>query len=313
MKAAAAIGRNPDWREALTEVVTQVTADVEHADLAVLFASAGYANEFPELIEHAQLALRSRVLIGCSGQGVIGPSTEVEGEPALALLAVSLPDALLETRHISQAELQQCDSADATRELFGVAPGDIKAWLLLADPYTLDAERLLEVLTDSYPGVPLLGGMASGDAQVRRTQLFLDGQVHEDGVLALAIGGPLTIRSIVSQGCNPIGRAWTITETQGRMIKSIAGRPALQVLLETVDQLPADEQARAQQNLLIGLAMDEYRDEFGRGDFLVRNILGADRENGAFAVSALPREGQTLQFQVRDAAAADEDLRLLLG
>ena len=119
MKAAAAIGRNPDWREALTEVVTRVTADVEDADLAVLFASAGYAQEFPELIEHAHLALRSRVLIGCSGQGVIGPSTEIEGEPALALLAVSLPGALLETRHISQAELQQCDSADVMR---GIAP-----------------------------------------------------------------------------------------------------------------------------------------------------------------------------------------------
>ena len=312
MKAAAAIGRNPDWREALTEVLTRVTAEVESADLAVLFASSSYAQEFPELVEQAQQALQSRVLIGCSGQGVIGPSTEVEGEPALALLALSLPDAWLEPRHLSQAELQQCDSAEATRDLLGVAPDDVDAWLLLADPYTLDAERLLAVLSTSYPGVPLLGGMASGDAQARRTQLFLDGQVYEDGVLALAIGGPLTIRSIVSQGCNPIGRAWTITAAEGQIIRSIAGRPALEVLLETIAQLPAEEQSRAQQNLLIGLAMDEYRDDFARGDFLIRNMLGADRESGSIAISALPRQGQTLQFQVRDAAAADEDLRLLL-
>ena len=312
MKAAAAIGRNPDWREALKEVLTRVTAEVESADLAVLFASSSYAQEFPELIERAQQALQARVLIGCSGQGVIGPSTEVEGEPALALLALSLPDAWLEPRHLSQAELQQCDSAEATRDLLGVTPDDVDAWLLLADPYTLDAERLLAVLSTSYPGVPLLGGMASGDAQARRTQLFLGGQVYEDGVLALAIGGPLTIRSIVSQGCNPIGRAWTITATEGQIIKSIAGRPALEVLLETIAQLPAEEQSRAQQNLLIGLAMDEYRDDFARGDFLIRNILGADRESGSIAISALPRQGQTLQFQVRDAAAADEDLRLLL-
>ena len=312
MKAASAIGRNPDWREALTDVVTRVTAEVENADLAVLFASASYAHEFPELIEQAQQALRPRVLIGCSGQGVIGPSTEVEGEPALALLALSLPDVLLETRHISQAQLQQCDSADATQKLLGVTQNDVDAWLLLADPFTLDAERLLAVLSESYPGVPLLGGMASGDAQTRSTQLFFDGQVYEDGVLALAIGGPLTIRSIVSQGCKPIGRAWTITGAEQQVIKSIAGRPALEVLRETIAQLPADEQTRAQQNLLIGLAMDEYRDDFGRGDFLIRNIMGADQESGAIAIGAVPREGQTLQFQVRDAAAADEDLRLLL-
>jgi small ligand-binding sensory domain FIST len=312
MKAAAAIGRDPDWRKALADVLARVTEEVEDADLAVLFASASYAQEFSELIVQAQHTLRSRVLIGCSGQGVIGPSTEVEGEPALTLLALSLPDALLETRHLSQAELQQCDSVDATRELFGVPPDDVNAWLLLADPYTLDAERLLDVLSASYPGAPLLGGMASGDAQARRTHLFHDRQVHEDGALALAIGGPLTIRSIVSQGCKPIGRPWTITGTQQQIITSIAGRPALEVLIETIEQLPAEERQRAQQNLLIGLAMDEYREDFGRGDFLIRNLLQADRESGAIAVSALPREGQTLQFQVRDAVAADEDLRLLL-
>jgi small ligand-binding sensory domain FIST len=312
MKAAAAIGRDPDWRKALADVLPRVTEEIEGADLAVLFASASYAQEFPELIEQARQTLRSRVLIGCSGQGVIGPSTEIEGEPALALFALSLPDASLETRHLSQAELHQCDSVGATRKLLGVQPDDVNAWLLLADPYTLDAERLLDVLSAAYPSVPLLGGMASGDAQARRTHLFLDGQVHENGALALAIGGTLTIRSIVSQGCNPIGRPWTITGTQEQTIKSIAGRPALDVLVETIEQLPEEERQRAQQNLLIGLAMDEYREDFGRGDFLIRNLLGVDRESGAIAVSALPREGQTLQFQVRDAAAADEDLRLLL-
>ena len=310
--AASAIVRHPDWRAALAGVLQHVTDRVVNPDLAVLFASASYDHEFPELIERTQQALQSRVLIGCSGQGVIGPSTEVEGEPALALLTLSLPDAVLAPRHLSQAEIQRCDSADATRELLGVPLDDVSAWLLLADPFTLDAERLLDVLSGAYPGVPLLGGMASGDAEARRTHLFLDRQVHVDGAVVLAIGGPVAIHSIVSQGCNPIGRPWTITGAQNQIINSIAGRPAMEVLTETIDQLPAEERQRAQQNLLIGLAMDEYRDDFGRGDFLIRNLLGADRESGAIAVSALPREGQTIQFQVRDAVAADEDLRLLL-
>ena len=310
--AASAIVRHPDWRAALAGVLQHVKERVASPDLAVLFASASYEHEFPELLQRTQQALQSRVLIGCSGQGVIGPSTEVEGEPALTLLTLSLPDALLEARHLSQAELQRCDSADATRALLGVPLDDVSTWILLADPFTLDGERLLAVLSAAYPGVPLLGGMASGEQANRRTHLFLDGQVHIDGALALAVGGPLTIRSIVSQGCKPIGRPWTITGAQNQIISSIAGRPALEVLTETVEQLPEEERQRAQQNLLIGLAMDEYRDDFGRGDFLIRNLLGADRESGAIAVSALPREGQTLQFQVRDAEAADEDLRLLL-
>ena len=311
--AASAIVRHPDWRAALAGVLQHVMERVVNPDLAVLFASASYEHDFPELIQRTQQALQPRVLIGCSGQGVIGPSTEVEEEPALTLLTLSLPDVILESRHVSQAELQRCDSADATRELLGVPLDDVSTWMLLADPFTLDAERLLAVLSVAYPGVPLLGGMASGDMNIRRTHLFLDGQVHIDGAVLLAIGGPLTIRSIVSQGCNPIGQPWTITGAEKQIISSIAGRPALEVLTETIEQLPAGERERAQQNLLIGLAMDEYREDFGRGDFLIRNLLGADRESGGIAVSALPREGQTLQFQVRNAEAADEDLRLLLN
>ena len=312
MKAAAAIAQHRDWEEALAEALAQASIGEEPVDLAVLFASAEYAPGFSEMTAQAQQALKARVLIGCSGQGIIGPSKEVEGEPALSILALSLPEAVLTPLHLTQGDLEACESAEDTRRLTEVPQGEARAWFLFADPFTIDAERLLDTFSAAYPGTPLMGGMASGNPQVRRTQLFLNGQVLEDGAVALALGGPVSIRSIVSQGCNPIGRPWTITGAEGQIIASIAGRPALDVLMETLNELPSDQQQRAQSNLLVGLAMDEYRDDFGRGDFLIRNLLGADRERGAIAVSASPREGQTIQFQLRDAAAADEDLRLLL-
>ena len=312
MKAAAAIAQHRDWGEALAEALAQASIGEEPVDLAVIFASAEYAPGFSEMTAQAQQALKARVLIGCSGQGIIGPSKEVEGEPALAILALSLPEAVLTPLHLTQGDLEACESAEDTRRLTEIRQGEARAWFLFADPFTIDAERLLDTFSAAYPGTPLMGGMASGNPQVRRTQLFLNGQVLEDGAVALALGGPVSIRSIVSQGCNPIGRPWTITGAEGQIIASIAGRPALDVLMETLNELPSDQQQRAQSNLLVGLAMDEYRDDFGRGDFLIRNLLGADRERGAIAVSASPREGQTIQFQLRDAAAADEDLRLML-
>ena len=312
MKAAAAIAQHRDWKEALAEALDQASIGEEQVDLAVIFASAEYEAGLSEMIAQAQQALKARVLIGCSGQGIIGPSKEVEGEPALAIMALSLPEAVLTPLHLTQGDLEACESAEDTRRLTEVPQGEARAWFLFADPFTIDAESLLDTFSAAYPGTPLMGGMASGNPQVRRTQLFLNGRVLEDGAVALALGGPLSIRSIVSQGCNPIGRPWTITGAEGQIIASIAGRPALDVLMETLNELPSDQQQRARSNLLVGLAMDEYRDDFGRGDFLIRNLLGADRERGAIAVSASPREGQTIQFQLRDAAAADEDLRLLL-
>jgi small ligand-binding sensory domain FIST len=142
--------------------------------------------------------------------------------------------------------------------------------------------------------------------------VFLNGEVYDRGAVALALGGPYAVRTIVSQGAAPIGETWTITGAQGNVIETIAQRPAYQVLVDTLRALPPEMQQRAQRNLLVGLAMDEHRGEFRRGDFLIRNLTGIDPERGTLAVGALPRVGQTLQFQLRDPDAADEDLRELL-
>jgi small ligand-binding sensory domain FIST len=96
-------------------------------------------------------------------------------------------------------------------------------------------------------------------------------------------------------------------------VRSIGTRPAYEVLVETIQGLDPVERGRVSGNLLVGLAMNEYRDEFRRGDFLIRNLIGIDPSSGAIAIAAQPRVGQTLQFQIRDARAADEELRHMLG
>jgi hypothetical protein len=142
--------------------------------------------------------------------------------------------------------------------------------------------------------------------------VFLNGEAYADGGVGLGIGGGYGLVPLVSQGCEPIGEAWTITGVQDHWIETISNRPAVDVLVETLSALPEELQPRAQQNLVVGIAADEYRHEFVRGDFLVRNLIGLDRGSGAIAIGALPRLGQTIQFQVRDAATADLDLTLML-
>ena len=315
MKAGAAIARHPDLREALAELADRIpplSGGEDEVHLALLFASSEYRAEFPELVARVRQLTGARLLVGCSGQGVIGVGREIEGEPALSLLTFSLPGAQLAAIHFTQEDLQRCHAPQDWRRLTGVAPEGASAWLLFADPFTLDAEALLEGLSAGYPGTPLVGGLASGDPRLRSTHLFLNGEVYDRGAVALALGGPYTVRTIVSQGAAPIGETWTITGAQGHIIETIAQRPAYQVLVDTLRALPPAMQRRAQRNLLVGLAMDEYQTEFRRGDFLIRNLTGIDQETGTLAVGALPRVGQTLQFQLRDPGAADEDLRELL-
>jgi small ligand-binding sensory domain FIST len=309
-----AIGQQPTWQEAIAEATARmpIVPNGETIDLAFLFASSAYAGQFHELVASARRATRPRLLIGCSSQGVIGTRREVEGQPALVLLTFSLPGAVLRPVRLAQGTLEQCSGPEAWHEMTRVPPDDATAWFLFADPFTLDAEGLLAAWSEAYPGTPVVGGMASGDVRLRRTHVFLNDEVYEHGAVAMALGGTYGVRTIVSQGCTPIGKTWTITGATGNVIDTIARRPAYQVLLDTVQALPREVQQRARGNLFVGLAMDEYREELNRGDFLIRNILGADAESGTVTVGAIPRPGQTLQFQLRDRVAADEDLRALL-
>jgi small ligand-binding sensory domain FIST len=308
MQAKAAISHEQDWRAALDEVLAATDLGDSPVDLALLFAGATYSEDFDDLVRRAREASGARHLVGCSGQGIIGPQREIEGEPALSLLRLSLPDATIRVAHVTQATVE-----GGVGRIGGVALEDVNAWLVLTDPFRLDADALIHGMEQAYPGVPIIGGMASGRYTERRTYVFADDTVYDEGAVVVALGGNVAVRTVVSQGATPIGQPWTITGAHDNILETIGGRPAYQVLVETIQGLPAEVQRRAAQNLLVGLAIDEYKDEFHRGDYLIRNLMGADRESGALAISGYPRIGQTLQFQMRDAAAADEDLRELLA
>ena len=139
--------------------------------------------------------------------------------------------------------------------------------------------------------------------------VFAGGKVQAGGAVLVGLKGDFNLHSIVAQGAEPIGQPWTVTACEGNVVRELGSRRALDVLQDTLASLDPETRARAQRNLLVGLAMDEYRYQHGRGDYLIRNIMGGDRESGAISVNAVPRVGQTFQFQFRDAAAADEDLR----
>jgi small ligand-binding sensory domain FIST len=310
----AGVHADAAWSTALERAAAQALADMaEPPDLVALFASGFWAAEFDRLVRRAHDLTDAGVLIGCSGGGVIGPGTEVEDRPALSLLALALPGALLHPVHLTHDALAACATADDVRRLTGAPPDDVEGFLVLADPFRLDAEGLLRALAGAYPDVPLIGGLASSTPSAQTTHVFMNERSYDQGAVCLAIGGAYTLRTLVSQGCQPIGQPWTITAVERNVIATIGNRPAYEVLVETFNALPPADQQRARRNLLVGLAIDERRDDFGRGDFLIRTLMGADRRSGALAIGALPRVGQTIQFQLRDAAAADEDLRTMLA
>ena len=105
-------------------------------------------------------------------------------------------------------------------------PGQTNGWLVFADPFHLDSEAWLKSWNEAYAPLPVVGGPVGGDPAVDQTQVYLNGEVFEEGGVALSIGGQIKLAGVVSQGCTPIGETWTLTRVEGNLIHEIGNRPA---------------------------------------------------------------------------------------
>ncbi len=193
-------------------------------------------------------------------------------------------------------------------------PFEPQALLLLTDPYSFPVDVALRGLHREYPGLPVLGGMASAASGPGGNRLVLNHQVFTDGAVGAIVGPGVTLSSVVSQGCRPIGRPLAVTRAERNIIYELAGQPALHRLMQMAkDGMSGRDVQLINQGLHMGLVIDEHKADFARGDFLIRNVIGADRANGAIAIGDEVEVGTTVQFHVRDAEAADEDLREMLA
>ncbi|MEI7806964.1 MAG: FIST N-terminal domain-containing protein [Verrucomicrobiota bacterium] len=308
------------WSDGMNEAGLADWARRLRARLPAKTVSLGLVFMSPEFFTHAEtvleiLRLHAQIplLAGCSGGGLVANAEELESPNGLVLALYSLPGATLKGFRFTQEQVEAADGEKYWPVETGLAPDKVNGWLAFVDPFHLDGEKWLRSWNQNYSGVPVYGGLASGNFPEPHAQVYLNGEVFEDGGVAIAVGGDVALAGVISQGCTPIGEAWTLTRVEQNLIRNIANRPAYTVLTETVQSLPAEEQRKVQGNLHIGLVVNEYLEDFHRGDFLVRNLLGGDPNSGVLAVGALPRMGQTIQFQRRDAAAASEDLNELLA
>lgn len=281
--------------------------------LGLVFMSPGFFPYARQTLEILRVHARIPLLAGCSSTGLIAGPNEIEGASGFVLALYSLPGAELKGFRFTQKQVEEADGAAYWHLETGVEPKRTNGWLVFIDPFHLDAEGWLRSWNEAYAARPALGGLASGVLSDQTTQVYLNGDVFEDGGVAISVGGNVKLASVISQGCTPIGETWTLTRVEHNLIRQIGNRPAYAVLAETFQKLPPAEQQKARGNLFIGLVVNEYLEDFHRGDFLVRNLIGGDPNSGVLAVGAMPRAGQTMQFQRRDAAAASEDMDELLA
>ncbi len=311
-RAASAIVRTTYDEGRVAETVRQCREDLGgDPSLVFAFASSDWKPHLREFLDTVQVDGHAATVVGCSGDGLIGTGEEDENVSGFSLLFLRLPHTRIATSALGNEELYRVENGATWDSVTGVPRESDGGWLALCNPLRMRSEQWLKGWNATYPGMPVFGGLASGgDASDASFFLMHNSQETDAALLAVHLDGGMRLAGVVSQGCRPIGEPYTITEVDDNVLVSVAQRRAFDVLEEAFDSLDETEQASAQGNIFAGLAMTEYVEDFKRGDFLVRNIIGGDPQAGVLALGAYPRVGQTLQFQLRDKDTADEDLHI---
>ena len=305
-RVGAGLSVSPEAAEAAGEAAREARAALGGApvDLAFLFLSADHFGSAEEALEAVEEELMPAHVLGCVAEGVVARDRELEDGPAAAVWAAALPDAVIET---FQSVALDTDEGVAVTGIPNLDDADLVT--LLVDPFTYPAGGFLSKLNEEEDFVPLVGGLAAGSGEPDTQALFCDGEVLYEGAVGAVLRG-VPVRTVVSQGCEPIGRDSVITHAEDNVVFELAGEPALERLKGDLATLtPDQESSAARGGVLAGLVIDENRADYRRGDYLMRGLTGVDEETGAIAVGEAVRVGQTLRFHVRDAASADADLR----
>jgi small ligand-binding sensory domain FIST len=303
MRVGAALSRVPVARQAALEAAMEARAslDMDHPSLAVLFASSHFANDAEAVLDAVHEAVAPATLIGCVGESIVGGELEVEHEPAVSVWLAELPSAV-------EALRIEFTPADDGGVVSGWPENARGAFLMIADPFTFPADTLLHHANEHSLGTTIIGGLASGGMGSGSTRLFLNDEVLTSGAVAAALPDEVEIVTLVSQGCKPLGQPFTITRAERNVILELGGLTPVERVSQLYASLPNDDQQLLAQGLLIGRVIDEHKLEPERGDFLIRSVIGADPSSGALVVGDAVKVGETVQFHVRDAASADEDL-----
>jgi small ligand-binding sensory domain FIST len=312
MPFAAAMSEHPLTAHAVGEVTGAVLERIgDRPDFATVFVTPPHAGALEDVMRTVEEVLHPLVSVGCAAESVLGPHREVEQGAAVTLFAGHVgPLVPLELDAVPS------ESGDGLvlRGWPATIPFNPEALVLVGDPYSFPAESFLNWVDTNHPGLRVVGGMASAARGPGGNRLALGTRVRTGGAVGAFLGPGAEVATLVSQGCRPFGDPLVVTKAEHNFLYELAGRPALeQVVAQARDSLSEEEVVLLESGgLHLGRVIDEHRDHFGRGDFLVRNVVGADRSSGAIAVGDAMAVGTTVQFHLRDAAPADEDLHALV-
>jgi small ligand-binding sensory domain FIST len=308
---ASALSEHPVASEATGEVSGAVLEAVgECPDLVMVSVTRSHAGALEDIVGTIGSVLHPMAVVGAAAVSVVGTGREVEETPGISLWA-GWTGPLAAVRFTASRPAGGDWHFDGWPSRLGFEPA---ALVLVADPFTFPADAFLAWLAERRPGLPVVGGNASGGLGPGGTRLVTEGRVVSDGAAGVLVGGGVDIETLVSQGCRPYGDAFTVTRSDRNVIYEVAGVPAMECLVDQITRhlAPAEVASVQADGLFVGRVVDERVADPAPSDYLVRSVVGVDRATGALAVEDRVPLGSTIRFHRRDAGTAHHELSQVL-
>ena len=183
----------------------------------------------------------------------------------------------------------------ARQPIVGIVHGDPR------NEQIAEITRQLSAAASSF----LVGGLTGSRGDMPQVA----GRVTEGGLSGVFLAPELQIATGLTQGCSPIGPLRQVTAGEQAVIKEIDGRPALEVFKEDIGELLAQDLRRCAGYIFIGFPVAGS----DTGDYLVRNLIGMNPDEGWLHVGAPVEPGQSILVCRRDHDSARKDLKRMLG
>lgn len=181
-------------------------------------------------------------IIGCSTAGEIVSTGTRQG--GFAILAIAFECTDVRTAHCTLHSLK--DSYSAGEALADLLKGPkLKAVFVFSPGVDANGSEVIDGLSSSLGrGVSISGGLAADETGFKQTYTYLNGEVTNREIVAVAFYGEHVVVSCGSEGgWRPFGPARRVTKSEGNILYELDNKPALQLykhyLGDKARQLPA--------------------------------------------------------------------------
>ncbi|MCB1922764.1 MAG: FIST C-terminal domain-containing protein [Gammaproteobacteria bacterium] len=285
-----------DWRS----LCDQVLAGLEGRGprrLAFIYIADEVAGDSDRIIDYLRGHSGIPHWVGCVAMGLCSNGRETYDEAALAVLATPFTDdefRLIPSLGDDPSDWLAATSDWRTRTMASVA-------VVHGDPTANELPAQLVSFSDALQGGFLIGGIASAS----ELPVQIADRAVSGGLSGVLFSASVAINTGLTQGCSLIGSRHQITRAQRNIIETIDDHPALDVFKETIGEPLASDLRRVGGLIFAALPISGS----DTGDYLVRNLIGVDPDDGLLAIGDLVEPGMEIQFARRDAQTARDDLR----